>query len=333
MTQEAIDADPVRWKELRRTGVTASEIASVMGLAPATQSSAWKVFAAKTTGAHFDADTDATMRGTHLEPYVADRFAADYAGLTITPGGLYSSDARPWQMATFDRLARRGPSPEFPVQIKTSATADEWGDPGTADIPVHYRAQCLYEMDVDDADEILVPCLFIATWKVRVYKIERTSAVQSDIEYMREAAEEFLSRVQRDDPPPMDWTPATTAALKTLYAGEPGGEVAIPVKLARRYRDARIAKATADRRLGQAVNEILALAGNARVVTAGKRGRYRRDDTRVATRTRGPRRSYDTEMLRVRYPDAAAATERVTDVTTLRPAKWAKARTEGTDVA
>lgn len=332
MTQEEIDANPARWKDFRRQGVTASEIASIMGLAPATQSSAWKVFAAKTTGEDFDPDTDATMRGTHLEGYVAARFKKDHPNLNVIPGGLFSTIERPWQMATFDRLAYpaeyTAPWVTFPVQIKTSAMLDGWGDPGTDDIPVHYRAQCLWEMDVADADKILIPCLFIPNWKVHVYRIDRTDAVQADIEYMREAAEEFLDRLERDEPPPMDWTPATTAALKTLYRDEPEGEVAIPVKLARKYRAARIAKVAAEQRLGQATNEMLALAGNAKYLTVGQRGKYRKNDDRIATRSVGKRRTYDTEKLRTRHPDAAKDTERETPVVALHPGKWSKTTSE-----
>jgi putative phage-type endonuclease len=333
MLQEEIDADPKRWKALRRSGVTASEIAAILGLAPATQNSAWKVYAAKTTGEHFDADTDETLRGTHLEPYVAARFREDYPELNVITGGLYAARERPWQMATFDRLAYQqgmtAPWTAFPVQIKTAVNKYHdgnlvWGDPGSPDIPVQYRAQCLWELDVADASEILIPCLFMDTWKLVTYRIERDADAKADIEAMRAAGEEFLNRLHTEDPPPVDWTPATTAALKTLYKDEPDGSVAIPVKLARRYRDAKAAEKRAKRRVGLATNQILDLAGNAKYITVGQRGRYRLNDDRVASRSVSNRTSYDHDMLRKKFPKAAKACERKTPVSALHPGRWTK---------
>lgn len=333
MLQSEIDADPQRWKSLRLQGVTASEIAAVLGLAPSTQNSAWKVYAAKTTGEHFDVDTDATLRGTHLEPYVAARFAEEYPELKLRMGGLYASHERPWQMATFDRIAHQkgtiAPWQGFPVQIKTAVNKYHdgnlvWGDPGSPDIPVQYRAQCLWEMDIADSSEILIPCLFMDTWKLVTYRIERDDDAQADIEAMRAAGEEFLDRLHDGNPPPVDWTPATTAALKTLYKDDPEGSVAIPVKLARRYRDAKAAEKRAKRRVGLATNQILDLAGNAKYITVGQRGRYRLDDSRVASRSVSKRTSYDHEMLRKKFPAVAAACERKTPVSALHPGRWTK---------
>lgn len=338
MTQQDIDSNPSRWKDFRRQGVTASEIAAILGFAPATQNSAWKVFAAKTTGEDFDIDTDATLRGTHLEPYVASRFKKDHPEYRVIPGGLFHAQGRPWQMATFDRFAYsaelNAPWMTFPVQLKTAINRFDangdlvWGEPGTDEIPLHYRAQCLWELDVAAADKILIPCLFMDSWKLAVYRITRNADVNADLAFMREAAQEFLNRMERDDPPPVDWTPATTSALKTMYQDAPEGEVAVPVKLARQYRDARRAKVAAERRFNQAVNEMLALAGNAKYITLGQRGRYRLDTSRVASRSVAPRRSYDTEQLRKKYPDIAEELERKTTVVTVRAGKWAKSPTE-----
>lgn len=323
MSQKHIDRDRDEWLRVRQNGITASEIASIMGLAPGTQSSAWKVFLAKSTGEHFDADTDATLRGTHLEPYVADRFQAE-SGMTLTDGGLYASTLRPWQMATFDRRtfdAQQWPDAKVPVQIKTSATHDGWGDPGTDEIPVHYRCQCLWEMDVAGTDLIYVPCLFMHTWKVVVYRIRRTPDAETDIEIMRMEAEAFRRRLQDGDPPPVDWTPATTAALRTLHPGEPNGTVEIPIKLARQYKAARKSVAAAERRLGQATNEILYRAGDAKYILT-------HDGDRVASRSRSPRRTHDVTMLREKFPEAAKATQRTRDTTTLWPGTWAKSSSE-----
>lgn len=332
MTQAEIDVDRPRWHKLRRTGVTASEIAAIMGIAPPEHGSAWAVYAAKMTGEEFQGDTDATLRGTHLEGYVADRYATE-EDRHLMMGGLFNSTERPWQMATLDRIIQKEGASErgwWPAQIKTSATYEGWGEPGTDEIPVQYRAQCLWEMDVYEADEVIVPCLFVHDWKLRNYRVVRNRDAQADILCMRAAGEEFMERLAVNDPPEVDWRPATTKALKTLHSGEPVGTAVIPVHLARRYSKARRSKSLADRRLAQATNEILALAGDARYIVTGPQAHPRDRDQKVATRTRSPRRSTDAELLRKKYPAIAKEVERSTDVTVLYPGSWAKGKDERT---
>lgn len=326
MKQEEIDADRARWKEVRRKGVTASEMASVLGLGPTDYSSAWAVYAAKITGSDYDADTDATLRGTHLEGYTADRYAKDYDRNNLVMGGLYASTDRPWQMATFDRLDLSHADPS-PVQIKTSATYERWGDHGSDTIPVHYRVQCLQEMDVADSDEVLLPCLFVHTWELRVYRIVRDKAADADITRMREAGEEFLGRVERQDPPAIDWTPATTKALRTLHPVPVESTVVIPIGLARRYRAARLALDAAEERLGQAVNEMLFWAGDAKyLMTSDKLKNPAERGAKVATRLHYPKTGgYDTKRAVEDHPRMMAKYKRPDrTVDSITPGKFAK---------
>lgn len=345
MRQTDIDQDRTRWMGLRRVGVTASEIAAVVGVAPPEYGSAWSVYAAKITGQEFQGDTDATLRGTHLEAYVADRFAAERPTLALGPGGLYHSKERPWQMATFDRLAFEARDkyaalaaaesgelpywadfygkPVIPVQIKTSATYEGWGPDGSDQIPVHYRAQCLQEMDVADAGEIIVPTLFVGDWKLRVYRIVRDSDAVKDIMLLRKAAVEFLDRVAHEDEPEIDWTPATTKALKTLRPELVEGEVFIKAKLARRYKAARIAVAKAERQLAQASNEIEHAAGDAKFVMAKINGQ----PVKIATRLHYPKTGgYDIPALVAKHAKLMARNKRP-DITvdSMTPGTWAKA--------
>lgn len=325
MTQTDVAANRDRWMKLRREGITASEIPSIVGLTPE-YGSAWSVYQAKVTGVEFDSDSDATARGTHLEPVVADMFAKDHPELRVSDGGLFRSGTRPWQMATLDRIAwqRSGDGMTCPVQIKTSAAFDGWGDDGSDEVPVMYRVQCLWEMDVTEAEEILIPCLFMQPWKVRVYRITRTPAVEEAIARLRSAGEEFMHRLATGTEPPIDWSPATTRALKASIVGVPVGEVEIPVELADRYKAARRARAKAEQQFGQAQNEILHRAGTARYVVVSRRSR-KHGGGRVATISRAPRRAVDNDLLRVRYPDVDKDVRRESDpVTTLHPGKWSK---------
>src|SRR5215469_3051978 len=336
MTQDQVTADREMWQAWRRTGVTASEISAVLGICPPEHGSPLVLFIAKQVG-EIPQDTDEMTRGRHFEPYVLERFAHAHPDLEVLPGGLYVNTDRPWQMATHDALAvdpatvgidreviaGNGWRPDalaLPVQAKTSINSEGWGEPGSPDVPVHYRAQTLYEMDVRGASTGFVPVLFMTDWKFATYVIEMDEDSRADVEVMRAEAEAFMRRLEDDDPPPVDWTPATTRALKSLHTDAPEGEVRINAELAKRYRAARRANTRSERRLALAVNEILATAGGARTITAHTGGR----DVKVATRTKFPRGFIDAAVLREEHFDIAKVVTRHTNVTALYLGKWVK---------
>lgn len=294
MSQDEIDADPGRWLDMRREGITGSEIAAVLGLSP--YASPFSLYHAKLSGAETE-DADAMMRGRYLEPYVVDRFAAEHPWFDLRPGGLYASAARPWMMATFDRLAMdteaaaaladgylSAADTACPVQIKTSGGAEGYGPDGSNQVPVHYRAQALWEMEVWQADVVLLPVLFMIPWQVRVYVLDRDAAAERDIEIMIDAAEAFMNRLAVGAPPEVDWHPATTATLRRLHPSLEDREVDIGVALALRYRQARARAQREERRLQGVQNLLRAAMGNAAVAVApGPDGRM----TRVASRSIG----------------------------------------------
>ena len=63
------------WLEARRQGITASEIAAVMGLSPASQDGPYALYHRKTGTLPPIEDNDAMERGRVLEPYIAEKFA------------------------------------------------------------------------------------------------------------------------------------------------------------------------------------------------------------------------------------------------------------------
>lgn len=338
LAQDDIDRNRDRWKQLRRKGVTASEIAVILGIAPKTHGSAFSLFTEKQSGEDRIVDNEQVRRGNLLEPYVSSVFEEEHPYLVLYDGGLYCSSERPWQMATFDRLAVDAPKlglsvaevQEYPfatdygmpVQIKTWATRDGWGEERTADIPVHIRAQCLYEMDVRGADTVWVPVLFMQDWVVATYIIERTDAVNEDIAIMRHEAAAFLDRLDRDDPPPVDWLPATTDALKTLHPVLITGPPAVPnKKLANRYKAALRAKERATQRLELAKNEMRASMGAAAYAALiDKDGK----EHKVCGRSQYEMETIDSKLLRKRYPAIAKEVTRKTPIDKLVAGGWTK---------
>jgi predicted phage-related endonuclease len=300
MSQAEIDSDPDRWLGTRATGLTASEAGMLLDLAPASYGGRFVLYHRKLAGLAPEG-TPAMERGRWLEPYVASAYADAHPDVGLLPGGLYRHPKREWMMATPDRIAVEAitGTATWPVQLKTSIPEDEFDGSGEFTyLPAHIRAQALWEMEVMGADRVDVPVLFIRPWEVEPFTLWRDDAAERDIALLIEAAEEMLDRLDTQDPPPVDDSPATTDTLRRLYPGIEDRAAQVPVGMARRYRNAMAAARKAEARKRLALNEMLDRAGDAaRIVTRDAKLGKARDGylVRVATRTAGPRRAYTVE--------------------------------------
>jgi len=307
------DAPREEWLEARRQGVTASEVATVLGLSP--WDSAFNLYWRKLGELDEQPDNDAMSLGRHLEPWIADRWAEDHPEWHVQQSGLYASTERAWQLATPDRrLTHHTALATSVLEIKTSGTYEGWGPDGSDEIPPYYRAQVLWQLDVLGLEVGHVTCLFLSSRTRRDYLVRYDEA---DVKLMREAAQEFMARIERQDPPPIDHHPATTAALKTLHPDVEDVEAEVPDHLATWYADACRALAEAKERKAAIEHKLRAAAGSARrlVTAAGEP---------VATRSICERSSIDVDRLRREHPDAYAACRTTTTVDTLRPARSRK---------
>jgi len=263
--------DNPRWHELRRAGVTASEIAAVMGLSP--WDSPFSLYWKKLNG--WDTEgTDIMSAGRYVEPSAADWWIAEndpLENLVLRPAGLYAHPDRPWQLATPDRLihmlcsccdgaaAGSGCFPGYGCEccrntgIDGPAHAlleckwvayswDGWGEPGTDDIPVYYRAQGLWQADVLGVDEVHFAVL--GPGGFRAYGPIRRD--EKDLRIMRAAGAEFHARLESGDAPDLDGHSATLAALSRLHPLVGEGDVEVSVELAEAYRRARALRKRAD---------------------------------------------------------------------------------------
>lgn len=328
-------ATEAEWLEARRQGITASEIAIVMGLAPAEWPSPFSLYHQK-LGDLPAADDSLSLRvGRHFESLVCELFAERYPGLDVYGDGrlLYAHAGRPWQRATPDRLLYESardactcgaagdvvctcivPEPVAVLEAKTSAAYDGWGDDGSDEIPVHYRCQALWQMDVMGVAAASVACLFLHSRQLRVYDIALDEDAETDLKLMREEAEMFWSRIARRDEPEVDWRPATTDALKTLHPGLEQRDVTVGAQMARSYRAAQRRYKDAERRKDLMTNRMLQAIGTGRRALDP-------DGRPVATRSVYPNRRISATQLRAEFPQAAAACTHTKDVTKLMPAK------------
>lgn len=299
--------DNPRWHELRRQGVTASEIPVILGLS--TWDSPWALWHRKRGLLDDTPAGESAYWGRHLEDAIADA-AIDrvdpHVQMAFARGGLYCHPDRPWQMATPDRLVFHDGELVSLLEIKHPRSLTGWGDNGSDDVPEAYLAQCLWQADVMGVDQVWLAAY--AQHELRVYRI-LVDHHRDDLELMRQAANDFLAA---DEPPPLDDHPATLLALRRLHPDVEDRDQEIPTDLAARYRDVCRAAREAEAAKRRVEAELRAAMGAARrAVDPG--------GAVVATRAVYTRRSLDTRRLRADHPDIVAAYATETTVDTIRP--------------
>lgn len=309
----AVHGDP-EWLELRRPGVTASEIAVILGLSR--WDSPWALWHRKRGLIGDEPDTEDAAWGRRLEPVIADA-AADrldpHENLVFTPAGLYRHGERHWQMATPDRLVHAaldistddapgavmadGPLLAL-LEVKHPYSWDGWGDDGTDDIPADYMAQCLWQCDVMGVDECWLAAY--SRHEMRCYTIRADAeGADADLAMMRQRAIEFLGSA---DPPPLDSHPATLRAVKALHPDIEDREQEVTTRVATYYRAACRELDAAKERKREAESALRLAMGSARRAIVLDDGGYES----VATRSIYETRRVDGKRLRADHPDLAA---------------------------
>jgi hypothetical protein len=300
MTPEQMDADEPgreRWHALRRGGVTASEIASVMrieGARPGLTAIYWH----KVAGDEIP-DAGQMMMGRWLEPFVAERFAAANPSWQMERGPLACHGRRQWQIATPDLLGYNGGPRPVTVQIKTTARWDGYGPAPYGDIPPHYLAQCLWEADVCSAAEARLVVIDRGSGQIRTYIIEIGADERADIEAMREGAQQFRDMVARRRPPEPDYLPDTRGALRRVYAGTVPEAVTTSNALRREYMAARRCLTAAQQRFDRAENRVRAKLRTATDALDA-------DGQLYARRSVYPHSYVSAALVRERHPGVAA---------------------------
>lgn len=248
-----------RWYELRRHGVTASEIAIVLGISP--YGSPFSLFWQKANDWRDDGN-EYTATGRHLEDAIARWFAYQHLDhWELRSAGLYAHQERPWQLATPDRICYSShwvPASEATfyqepddwdglqalLECKWVAYSwDGWGEPGSDDIPVYYRAQALWQLDVLGVDDVYVAAL--GPGGFRSYGPIRRD--EKDLRIMRAAGQAFMHRLEAGEPPDLDGHSATLRALKRLHPSVQDRDVDTPVEFAEGWRRARAVKHRAEK--------------------------------------------------------------------------------------
>lgn len=310
MPELVCSADDPRWLEERRRGVTATEIVAITGLAPeAWEENAYSLYHKK-LGLIPDVhqDNDRLRLGRELEPLIIDRWAEQdnyvhkfvvSAGRSLGQAELWRSTARPWQMATPDRVLNwpydGDESPVAVLECKSWADADR--DSWLTGPPPQVRAQSLWQMDTLDVARGHVGVLFLPSGEFRSYVIEHhpmcmwrdypdggglvagVCTACTDIGLMRSAGRDFLDRVDLRDPPSLDGSGATLAALRARFVPLKGKEAEIDADLWQTFDDLKDAITATEEHCRLFEAKIREQLGEATILTVG--------GVKVATRITG----------------------------------------------
>ena len=182
------------WLAARATGITASEISTVVGLNPwQTRYSLWQQKRKAAEGIFEDFDNETMYWGRKLERPIGEA-VAERLGLPLTePNRLYAHSDLPL-LATPDRLVDQC----IPIELKTTSDRyrDQWED-GLAD---HAQCQLMAQMMVLDAPYGYAACL-VGGQRLYIHKLERDPILEGQI---AAAATEFWGLVQSNTPPAVE---------------------------------------------------------------------------------------------------------------------------------
>lgn len=196
--------DRAAWLEERRGGLGGTDAAAALAI------SKWKspldVYLSKRGELPEIDDNPAMYWGRTLEPIVRDEYAKQ-TGVGVVFGQPMARSTRyPWMIGNFD--GRRQDDGRI-VEIKTARSPEEWGEPGSADVPTDYVLQVTHYMVIAEVAVADIAVL-IGGSDYRQYTVPLDAELA---EMMIEAERELWDRIVRGDPP----APRTAADVANLY--------------------------------------------------------------------------------------------------------------------
>src|SRR5690606_38224851 len=251
------------WLALRADGLGGSEIAAGLGLSP--WESRFSLWHRKRGEAAPQADNDEMRAGRYLEPAVAAMFIDAHPEMRVRRAGTYRSKARRWQIANPDRIITGSSGQRGVLEIKTARNADGWGEPGTDEVPVYYRAQVLWYLDVLGLSRAHIAVL-IGGVDFREYAVEWNA---DEVDILRQAGAEFMRTVREGERPNIDEHGETYQVIRERHPDIDDRDVEITAEQRDAYRAAVAAHKTAAAIKRQAGAVLADLMGDPRRAVCG----------------------------------------------------------------
>lgn len=249
------------WHAARLGGIGGSEIAAVLGLSP--WESRFSLWHRKQGRIPAQPENDEMEAGKRLEDAICGKFADSHPEYQVTRAGTYRHADRPWQIGNPDRLLYdlvldcschahgdeacsdtcTGPTDWIPavlpaaiLEAKFVLYADEYGDPGTDQVPPYVLAQCRWYLEVLGLPVCYVQVFVGSSGQFREYVIRPDPA---DTATMLAAGEEFMASLTAGVRPPIDSHNETYQAVRHMHPDIQPVDVELDGELARAYCTAR----------------------------------------------------------------------------------------------
>ena len=177
--------------------------------------------------------------GRRLEPEIASWYAEQPKGHRVQKIGRLHHREHPWMTASLDRRTI-GVRPTRLVEIKTAPYGgDEWGEPGTAEVPMHVLIQTQHQLAVSGYEVADVPVL-IRGHDARIYTVERDDALIADL---IELEAEFMACVREGRTPDYAGLADKGRRVKAPVEGEIAADPALDRLIANTYAAVETRKA------------------------------------------------------------------------------------------
>lgn len=310
----AADAPRSRWLGARRAGIGGSDASTVAGVNP--WSSPYELWCDKLgllPTSIAERESEAMEWGRRLEPVIAGWFT-EHTGIATRRAGLLASRARPWQLASVDRLTADGGI----LEIKTTSwrMAHEWDDDQVAD---HAEVQTQHYLAVTGRSHAHV----VALVDGRTPLLRRVERDEELIDTLIDLERRFWHENVTLGRPPT----ATATALPVLRARfastRPGSTLEVPAAevgdLLARLSAAKVTAKAADLDADAAEAQLRALFGDAETLTVDEqpvatlKGNGTFSETRAAAlrpdlvaQLRTTRDVLDVDALKRDHPDVYA---------------------------
>jgi putative phage-type endonuclease len=266
------------WYAARLTRIGGSDVAGVLGVSP--WESPYSLWHAKRNGWIDYESTPQQDWGSRLESALLGWYFDNHGVEIKDSGGTYVNVHRNWQLFNPDALAwDKGDGEHVLLEAKSARRGDDWGRPGTDEIPVYYRPQVVWGMD----------CLGLRKAKV-VVSIAGAPPVLFAVDYneaeavaIREMVGDFVMSLRIDEEPPLDRHVATYETVRRLHPDiDPGLEVEVPTRVALDYISAKRVLKAAEGAQSEAAARLLVTMGKAQYATWSGTRIARRQSTGTA---------------------------------------------------
>jgi putative phage-type endonuclease len=206
VSTKSIDHD--EWLRWRRTGVSGSDAAAIIGLNR--WRSAFDVYADKLGLKKEQPDNEAMRQGRDLEQYVAERFVEATGKKVRRRNAMLQHPEYPFMIANIDRWVV-GENAGFEAKTTSVLNRTKFAQ---GEYPPNYYVQCMHYMAVTGADRWYLAVL-VLNKAFYVFTIERDEA---EIQTLIDAEKDFWeNHVLKQIPPAPDGTESTSELIKQLF--------------------------------------------------------------------------------------------------------------------